>query len=63
MKTKKRLAMKKEIQFQQVIGFGCGSDVHKDTIVAKIRSSSSDYKKMNSAPLQFFYRFKRLVNV
>jgi transposase len=36
--------MKKEIQFQQVIGVGCGLDVHKDTIVATIRSSSKDYE-------------------
>jgi transposase len=36
--------MKKEIQFQQVIGVGCGLDVRKDTIVVTIRSSSSDYE-------------------
>ncbi|MFO0479605.1 MAG: transposase [Bacteroidota bacterium] len=36
--------MKKEIQFQQVIGVGCGLDVHKDTIVATIRISSKDYE-------------------
>lgn len=36
--------MKKEILFQQVIGVGCGLDVHKDTIVATIRSSSNDYE-------------------
>ena len=36
--------MRKEIQFQQVIGVGCGLDVHKDTIVATIRSSSKDYE-------------------
>lgn len=36
--------MKKEIQFQQVIGVGCGLDVHKETILATIRSSSKDYE-------------------
>ncbi len=36
--------MKKEIVYQQVIGVGCGIDVHKDTIVATIRSSSRDYE-------------------
>jgi transposase len=35
--------MQKAIQYQQVIGVGCGLDVHKDTIVATIRSSSNDY--------------------
>lgn len=36
--------MKKEIQFQQVVDVGCGLDVHKETIVATIRSSSKDYE-------------------
>jgi transposase len=34
----------KEMIFQQVIGVGCGLDVHKDTVVATIRSSSKDYE-------------------
>ena len=36
--------MKKEILYQQVIDVGCGLDVHKETIVATIRSSSSDFE-------------------
>jgi transposase len=36
--------MKKEIVYQQVIEVGCGLDVHKETIVATIRSSSKDYE-------------------
>lgn len=32
------------VQFQQVIGVGCGLDVHRDTVVATIRSSSTDYE-------------------
>ena len=36
--------MKKEIHYQQVIEVGCGLDVHKETIVATIRSSSKDYE-------------------
>jgi transposase len=36
--------MKKEIHYQQVIEVGCGLDVHKDTIVATIRSSNKDYE-------------------
>jgi transposase len=36
--------MKKEITYQQVISVGCGLDVHRDTIVATIRSSSKDYE-------------------
>lgn len=33
-----------EVQFQQVIGVGCGLDVHRDTVVATVRSSSKDYE-------------------
>ena len=36
--------MEKEIIYQQVIEVGCGLDVHKETIVATIRSSSKDYE-------------------
>lgn len=36
--------MEKGIIYQQVIEVGCGLDVHKDTIVATIRSSSKDYE-------------------
>jgi len=36
--------MKKEIVYQQVIEVGCGLDVHKETIVATVRSSSKDYE-------------------
>jgi len=36
--------MKKEIRYQQVIDVGCGLDVHKETIVATIRSGSKDYE-------------------
>lgn len=36
--------MRKEIIYQQVVEVGCGLDVHKDTIVATIRSSSKDYE-------------------
>ncbi|MDQ3191801.1 MAG: IS110 family transposase [Bacteroidota bacterium] len=36
--------MKKEIHYQQVIEVGCGLDVHKETIVATIRSSSRNYE-------------------
>ena len=36
--------MRKEITYQQVISVGCGLDVHKETIVATIRSSSKDYE-------------------
>ena len=36
--------MEKEIIYQQLIEVGCGLDVHKDTIVATIRSSSKDYE-------------------
>lgn len=32
------------VQFQQVIDVGCGLDVHRDTVVATIRSSSRDYE-------------------
>lgn len=36
--------MGKEMIYQQVIEVGCGLDVHKETIVATIRSSSKDYE-------------------
>lgn len=36
--------MQKEIHYQQVIDVGCGLDVHKETIVATIRSSSKEYE-------------------
>lgn len=36
--------MRKEVKFQQVIGVGCGLDVHRDTVMATIRSSSEDYE-------------------
>lgn len=36
--------MEKAIIYQQVIEVGCGLDVHKETIVATIRSSSKDYE-------------------
>ncbi len=36
-------AEKKEIKYEQVISVGCGIDVHKEIIVATIRSSNKDY--------------------
>jgi transposase len=36
--------MKREIIYQQVVEVGCGLDVHRDTIVATIRTSSKDYE-------------------
>lgn len=32
------------ILFEQIVGVGCGIDVHKDLIVATIRSSNKDYE-------------------
>ncbi|MFV0249016.1 MAG: hypothetical protein ACK5H1_08690, partial [Tenacibaculum sp.] len=32
------------IEYTQVIKVGCGIDVHKDIIVATVRSSNSEYK-------------------
>jgi len=34
----------KAIDYEQVISVGCGIDVHKDVIVATVRSSSKDYQ-------------------
>ena len=36
--------MEKQINYQQMIEVGCGLDVHRDTIVATIRSSSKDFE-------------------
>jgi len=33
-----------EIKFKQVVKVGCGMDVHRDTIVATVRSSEKDYE-------------------
>lgn len=36
--------MKKTIHYEQMVSVGCGIDVHKDIIVATIRSSSKDFE-------------------
>lgn len=37
----------KTIQFEQLISVGCGIDVHKDVMVATIRSSGKDFETRN----------------
>ncbi len=37
----------KTVEFEQLISVGCGIDVHKDVMVATVRSSGNDFETRN----------------